>query len=286
MIADPVKQEDFCCLVSRITDIPAMPMALQRYLNILHDEVASLQDLESVVRYDQSLSAKILRMANSSYYGFRGSISSLSRAMILIGFEEVKRFCMCSVLLDLVSNGSGLGIRTREKLWKHAFAVGKAAGFMADKRPWVDRENAYFLGLLHDFGKLILAVHFLDHFQAIEELVEARQIPFVEAEKIHGIAHGEVGSWVGRKWGLPELYLEVMEFHHQPEKSLRFKPEVTLLHLANILANSRENPELLDAEPTLSHCRELRISEEEWIEFGERMAQAWVEVEVLWKVLS
>lgn len=286
MKANPAAQGDFCRQVWKISDIPSMPMSLRRYFEILHDEVASLRDLENAVRHDQSLSARILRIANSSYYGFRGKISSLSRAMLLIGFEEAKRICLSYVLLDLSRDPHALDPHTREQLWKHAFAVGKAASLMAQKRPWLQRDEAYFLGLLHDLGKVILAVHFKDHFESIKELSLKSGVSFYAAEGAHGISHGRVGRWVGLKWGFPEIYLEVMEFHHAPEKSSLHKPAVTLIFLANALANSRWSPQLLEEEEIISHCGDLFISHEEWMEYGEQMARVWREVDVLWSTLN
>ncbi|GEM_PF-1062136 len=286
MKVNPVSQEDFCGLVWKITDIPSMPTALQRYFDIIHDEVASLNDLEKVVRYDQSLSARILRIANSSYYGFRGRISSLSRAMVVIGFEETKRLCLCSVLLDLCRDRPALDRRTRERLWKHAFAVGKVAALIAEKRPWLESEEAYFLGLLHDLGKLILAVHLKDYFDSIIELSHGNKVGFHAAEAVHGISHGRVGRWVGVKWGFPEIYQEVMEFHHAPEMSSSHRPAVTLIFLANVLANSRSDPPLMETEETLARCGDLFISHEEWMEYGEKMARIWLEVDALWKALN
>lgn len=272
--------------VSRVDDLPPLPTALQRLVDLVRDEMASLKDLERVIRYDQGLSGRVLRIANSAYYGCRGQVRALSRALVLIGFEQAKRICLCTLLMELFSPTRALDAVDREGLWKEAFATARIAGEIAAKRPWVSPEEAYLLGLLHDIGRFVMAVHLPRHYQAIRELAKHRKTPgwYVEAE--YGLSHGTVGKWVAVKWSLPEVFQRVMEFHHQPGWSPSCRSEVKLIHLANVLAGSRDRPEFLSDRQTLQLCSDLFITEDEWAHHQARLDHIWPEVDQFWDLLS
>ncbi len=272
--------------VSRVDDLPPLPTALQRLAELIRDEMASLNDLERVIRYDQSLAARVLRIANSAYYGCRGQIRALPRALVLIGFEQAKRICLCALLMELFSSARGLDAVERESLWKEAFATARIAGEIAAKRPWVSPDEAYLLGLLHDIGRLVMAVHLPQHYQAIRELARHRKTPTWYAEAEYGLNHGTIGKWLAVKWSLPEVFQRVMEFHHQPGWSPSCRSEVILIHLANVLAGSRDRPEFLTDQETLQFCRDLFITEDEWTHHQARLEHIWPEVDQFWNLLS
>jgi HD-like signal output (HDOD) protein len=272
--------------VSLVTDVPPLPVALQRLVDLVHSEIASLKELERIIRYDQGLSARVLRIANSTFYGCRGQTHTLTRALVLIGFEQAKRLCLCAMLLELFSSGRVLDPSEKERLWKHAFATARIAGEIAAKRPWTTIEEAYLLGLLHDIGQLVMAVYFPSHYRAIRDLATHRRIFtwYVEAE--YGVSHNMIGKWVAVKWCLPEVYQRVVEYHHHPEESPSCKSEVRMIHLANALVLSHESPALLTDMDTLNCCRDLFITDEEWSSYQEKMNDIWPEVDQFWNLLK
>ncbi len=283
-ICSPNEQE-VRCRIARIRDLPSLSGSLQRLVEIIHDEVASPDELESLIRYDQSLSARILRVANSTYYGMRGNVPTLTKAMILIGFEQVKSLCLCALLMDMCSTQDSIEPEERERLWKHSFATARVASEMARTRPWVSPEKAYILALFHDLGRVAMAFSLQDHYRAIWGLSRNGKIPLWYAELQYGLTHTVVGKWLATRWNLPEVFQMVMEFHHFPEKSPAFKAEVKLVALANILVNSRENPELLDDEITSVYRKDLFIPETEWEACRKRLQDIWAEVDQLWTLL-
>jgi HD-like signal output (HDOD) protein len=263
-----------------------MPLALHRLLSVFQDESASIRKIEGMLQLDQSLCSKILRIANSSYYGFRGKITSLSRAMLVIGFDEVKVICFSLLLLELLSDKKILTAGQRERFWKKALVVAKIAAMMAGRRPWIGEEEAYCLGLLHDLGEVVMAVHLKDHYRRLQELARANDVPLWRAESLYGLGHGLVGRWLAVKWGLPEVFVRVLEFHHEPEAAPSFKAEVKMIHLANVLSDSREGPEMLKDAPTLEYCHDLCVSEEEWEEYEEQLPLIRAEVDQLWDLMK
>jgi putative nucleotidyltransferase with HDIG domain len=272
--------------ISKIDDLPPLPGALQRLMEIIHDEVASPRELESLILYDQSLSARILRIANSTYYGRRGEVRTISKAVLNLGFEKVKSICLCALLMEMFADNRALSRAQREALWKHAFATARIAREMATRRPWLDKEDAYLLGLLHDIGRVLMAVYFSDHYQTVEALAHKRKLPPWCVEFHYGLLHTEVGKWAALRWGFHESLQRVIEFHHMPGKSTSYAPEVKTIYLANVLANSREYPELVDDPCTLACCKDLYISEEEWDGYRGALSDIWLEVDQLWNLLG
>ncbi len=272
--------------VAQISNLPPVTGALQRLLEVVHSEVASVKELENIILYDQALVAKILRLATSSFYGMRGNVRTISQAILLIGFDQVKSICLCVLLMQLCTDASVLKPSQREKIWKHAYATARIASDIARIKPWISKELAYVLGLLHDLGRLAMAVHFYDYYEMVSRLAETRQIPPWLAECEGGTTHAEIGRWMCTKWALPEVFAMVTEFHHQPFQSPSHKAEVTLVYLANVLANAGQFPEYLNDELTLSCTRQLCLTEENWDLCIERSNSVWPQVDAFWALLK
>jgi putative nucleotidyltransferase with HDIG domain len=270
--------------VSRIKELPPLPQSLKRLVEILYEEVETSDELESIILYDQSLTAKVMNIANSTYYGSRGKVRSISRAIVVIGYDQVKSICLCMLLMQLLS-GDTLRSSEREKLWKHSFATSKIAARMTAKRPWLSSEEAAVLGLLHDLGRLAMAVYFKDRYKSIDDLATARKVPHWCVEAQFGLTHTQLGKYLAVRWAFPKLFENVIEFHHAPDGSASFRAETRLIYLANVLSNAQEYPELLTDEATLSYCRDLNISEDEWQEHQDGLERLWGDVDQLWNLL-
>ena len=272
--------------VSQIKNLPPLPLALQRMLDIIINEVNSPDELESFIGYDQSLTARILRVANSACYGVRGEVLDLARSIIVMGYDEVKSICVCILMSEIFSGLNSIGRAEREKLWKHAFATARIACQIARRRPWISKNEAYLLGLLHDLGWSVMAVHFKEEYRSIQKLAQDRKVTPRYVESLFGIYHTLVGKWISIRWSFPALFQAVMEFHHEPEKSPVFKPEIRIVALADILANSQIYPEYLDDDFTRMYCQKLHITDEEWEEYRSQLGQLRSEVDQFWNLLN
>lgn len=281
----PDKQE-IRLRVSRISNLPPLMGALQRLLAIIHGQTTSVKELERIILYDQSLSARILQVANSSFYCSRGSVPTVARAILLLGFDQVKSICLCLILMRLYADDMVLSAVQREKLWKHAYATARIASEIARLRPWIDKESAYILGLLHDLGRVALAICFNEYYQMISSLAETRKAPPWFAEYESGLTHTEIGRWMCVKWGLPETFECVMAHHHQPHRSPSHKSEVALVHLADVLANSQQFPDYIHDPCTLSCTRQLCLTDEDWDHCIQYTSLLWPQVDAFWALLN
>lgn len=271
---------------AQLDALPPLPCSLQRLLGIVRDENASAADLEHLIRHDEALCAKILRMANSAFYGHRGGVRTLSRAILTIGFHEVKSICLVELLMASFPVKENDSRREREKLWKHALMTAKHAAEIARVRPWVRGDEAYDLGLLHDLGWLVMLVHFHGHYQRVQVISAEQGIPLHVAERGHGLTHTQVGKWIALRWGLPAVYHFVMAYHHAPEESPSMRPAVKMVALGHLLAHMREQGELVGMDHVASLCADLRIPEEEWRKHAGKVAQVGEEVDRLWRLLN
>jgi putative nucleotidyltransferase with HDIG domain len=272
--------------IAQISDLPPLTGAMQRLLEIIYNEVVSLAELEKVILYDQFLSARILRLANSSFYGWRGEVNTIAKAIMLLGFDQVKSICLSTLLMQLCSDGGSIGPQQKEKLWKHAFAVARIAGQIAQIKPWTSKELAYVLGLFHDVGRLAMAAHFFEYFTTVSGLAGTRKCPQWVVESQCGITHMEIGRWMCVRWALPEVFRRVTEFHHQPHQSPSHRSEVMLVFLADVLANGGEFPEYVNDQLTLSFVRQLCLTEEDWENCIDRSREVWSQVDAFWALLK
>lgn len=286
MSSNPLDEKEIRYQVSQIKELPPLPQSLKRLIEIIHYEIDTPGELESIIGYDPALVAKVLMVANSSYYGHRWRVNSISKALTVIGINHVKSICICTLLMGLLSNGKSISEAHREMLWKHAFCCSRIASEMTRKRPWINGAEAAVLGLVHDLGWIAMAACFNEQFSAIFETAARRNIPPWCIETHYGLEHCQLGKYLAMRWALPDDIKAVIEFHHFPDRCRSFKTEVSLMHLADVLSHLREYPELVNEETTLSQCRELYISEEEWMEYQESMETIFLEVEQLWNLLG
>lgn len=286
MSVNPLDEKEIRYQISQIRELPPLPKSLKRLIEIIHSEVDTPGELESIISYDPSLVAKVLMAANSTYYGYRKKVRTLSKAITVIGADQVKSICICTLLMSMLSDGNLINEAQREMLWKHAFACSRIALEMTRKRPWMNGDEAAVMGLLHDLGWIVMATHFNEQFTGILETAARKNIPPWYVEMQYGLEHNKLGKYLACRWALPDEFKAVIEFHHAPERSTSFKTEVSLIHLVNVLGHSREYPELVNEKTTLSQCRDLYISEEEWQEYQDSVEKIWPEVDQLWNLLG
>jgi len=201
---------------------------------ILRIESSSQADLEKDILKDQALTAGILRVSNSAYYGFRHQVTSIRRAFALLGLETVKKIIL-SVSFFSCFGGRIRGYSTRKgDLMKHSVSCGLIAELIAKEKGIQDADAVFTAGLLHDIGKVILDQYAFEKFNMIMDRVYNDHTAFLDAEnQVLGFNHAQVGGMVAREWNLPALLTEAISLHHQPELSRVNSELVSAVHLAD-----------------------------------------------------
>ena len=188
MAINPLDEREIRYQIAQIKELPPLPQSIKRLIEIIHSEIDSPGELESIIGYDPSLAAKVVMIGNSAYYGYRGKVNTLSKAITIIGVNQVKSICICTLLMSLLSNGHVISPAHREMLWKHSFASSRIAAEITKKRPWMNPDEAAVLGLIHDLGWIVMAMYFNEQFVAIFETAARRNIPPWCVEMQYGLA--------------------------------------------------------------------------------------------------
>lgn len=217
--------------------LPTINTIISELLRIMNDKNSSFNQLFDVVRYDQAISSKVMSIANSAYYSRGYHIVNLQRAMVVIGFEEIKNIVMCLVFLTEILNRWKLTQKDLATLWSHSLTVAYAAKTLSNATMTEDPEKVFTISILHDIGKVIFCMYG-DQYRKITEEAQRSSVGLtnLEREKF-GIDHQEVGYIMSVKWRFPEEFSEIIRHHHD-------KPggENQLLDLVRIADKFVDNP--------------------------------------------
>lgn len=201
--------------VGRIRELPTLPAVLGRVLSIAADPEASALDLGQVIAADQSLSAALLKLVNSAYYGFYRQIESVTQAIVVLGFFEVRNLTLTATAFRTL--GKGHSAYDRNQLWRHSLAAAIAAercAHLAGKKI----SGCFEAGLLHDIGKVAFDMLYGEAFVNAANTAHARgvRVHLIEVETF-GMDHAEAGGILSEHWNLPPAVAEAIRLHHHPE---------------------------------------------------------------------
>ncbi|MDX9714390.1 MAG: HDOD domain-containing protein [Dissulfurispiraceae bacterium] len=198
-------------LILNTVDLPSLPPVASKVLQLVNKDGSSIAEMEDLIAKDQAFSTRILRVANSPYYGRGRSIDTVSSAIMMIGFNTMKSLVVAASLKDMHSR---FGL-FEKKLWEHSLAVSITASLIARKTRLVPDEEAMVAALLHDVGKTVLNNSMSGQYSLVIERVFEEGIPFYNAETdMLGFNHCNVGGLIARKWKLPKGLEAVIEYHH------------------------------------------------------------------------
>lgn len=198
-------------IVLETVDIPSIPPIAGKVLQLMNNDNTSVNELEKLISSDQSFSTRILKIANSPYYGRGKKVESIDTAIILIGFNTMKSLVVSASLKDL-SRNFGL---FEQKLWEHSLGVSLTCGILADISRMASPDEAKMVGLMHDMGKTVINNSLVEQYALVIEKVYSEGMPFIKAEdEIIGFNHCIVGGLLARKWKLPPTIEAVIEYHH------------------------------------------------------------------------
>ena len=264
--------------LKKIIDLPTISQVQDRITDLLASDRSSAADVARVMEIDQSITAKMLRLANSAVFGFNRHVTSVRDAVALIGFEQV------ADLVTAVSTFEALG-RVEESphfnrlaFWEHSIGCGSIARVIGDKLK-VDPERAFVAGLLHDIGKVVLDGYFPEFFGQALQMAAKEGISIYEAEtKTIPINHEMVGGYLARQWKLPEPIADVIGAHHtlKPQKSMNMRL-VVLVHVVDAqcralgVGNAGDNSVW---EPTNSMLTRLAITRSDLDSWKPEMQEA------------
>ncbi len=235
-----VNRERYHQVIENIDNLPSLPAIVSRLIQVVNSPESSADDAAKLIEQDPALTSKMIRLANSAFYGIPRSISSVTSAVVILGFNTLRSLALSASVIKMFSSAQSAVIN-KDHFWKHSITCAIAAKiivrhFMSVRM--MDPESAFCAGILHDIGKLIFNEYVNEGYQEACQYASKNKVSLLEAEKlILGIDHAEIGRIIADKWALP-LDLEYsLVYHHKPADADKLNELVATVHLADIMAH-------------------------------------------------
>jgi putative nucleotidyltransferase with HDIG domain len=229
---------EYTDLLSKLKDIPTLPLVAVRVNELINDPNSSSADIAQVLKKDQVLTAKVLRLVNSSYYAIPGGVTDVQRALAFLGFNTIAQLVLSLSVFSMFTKLGGAELSMLD-FWKHALATGVCSEILARRLKQAKPEEAFTCGLLHDIGKLVLHEIDPERLEAIVKTAKERSCSFSEVEKEWDLpGHSYLGEVIATKWGLPQVIRLAVRYHHQDVTKMdtilaSAKPVIHVVRLAN-----------------------------------------------------
>lgn len=228
--------------ISNISTIPTLPTVLAKITSLLNNPQTSAEEIGRAITKDQALASKVLKLVNSAFYGFPGKISTITHAVVILGFSTIKNIVLTASIFKTFKKSkdrsSGFDM---EKFWLHSIGCGVTAQILAKHIGNQDREECFIGGLIHDIGKIILCQFLPDEFNQIIKNVREKNILIYDSEKeLFETTHQEIGGIILKNWNLPVNLQYAVCNHHIPSKTQDHYITTSIVHCADILARAMD----------------------------------------------
>lgn len=224
-----------------IRNISTLPQVMNRIMAVVIDPDSSAKDLAAEIRQDQALASKILKIANSAYYGFYRKVASVDDAVVLLGFREIRSMCLAIAVVNMFDEKRN-PFFDRRAFWRHCFVTAQLSEILAED-VYGTENLAFTAGLLHDLGRAALDQYFPEIWKTVCMRVDAQQVHWLVAEReLMEIDHTEVGALLAQRWDFPESLIQAIRYHHEPSSAKGDLKLVAVVHLANILSRKDLDP--------------------------------------------
>ena len=270
--------------VEEVRDLPTLPAIFTELAQMLSDTNSSVKDVENLMESDQSLTMRVLKVANSAYYRVSDRVTNIGDAVNFLGFEKLKKVALSSSILSVFKGPSSDNFDV-ESFWKHGIGVAVASGAIAKYVGLKDHETVYVCGLVHDIGKIVNYMVDPEGFLKVVQFSLDKKVDLCSAERSNNyFRHDVLGYLVCKHWKLSKFILATVGHHHQEDSQARgitsesLNQAVDVVSIANQIAHDRKfgfsghekspppSPLLLEriGIPPVDLPRVIEMVEEEW----------------------
>jgi putative nucleotidyltransferase with HDIG domain len=238
--AQKKSNSDYSELLAKLHDIPTLPMVAMKVNELINDPNSSSADIAEVLKKDQVLVAKILRLVNSSYYAIPGGVADVQRALAFLGFNTLAQLVLSLSVFEVFQGKTSEHFSMLD-FWRHALGTAVCSELLAKRLKLSKPEEAFTCGLLHDIGKLVLHEIDPDRLGSIVAETAKRECSFFDVEREWDLpGHSYLGEVIATKWGLPQVIRLSIRYHHFDTSKMdsilaSMKPMIQIVRLANTL---------------------------------------------------
>jgi len=226
-------------MIQGVSKISTLPSVFAKVNELLNDPTSSAHDLGKVISGDQGLTARLLKLVNSTFYGFPGKIDTVSHAVTIIGFRQLRERVLGASVQKMVKGlGDNISFKM-EEFWKHSLACGVASRVLAIYRREENPESYFVAGLLHDIGRLVFLETYSEKYREVFTIVEDKKALILDAEMdVFGFTHAEVAKELISFWRLPDSLQGAVGRHHNPKEGPGSSRYADMVHISNILVHA------------------------------------------------
>ncbi|HRX86876.1 MAG TPA: HDOD domain-containing protein [Phycisphaerae bacterium] len=263
--------------LAAVGEIATLPEVTVKIIEVVEDPKGTARDLHEVIKKDPALSAKVLKVVNSAFYGLPGQVASVDRAIVLLGLSAVKNIAIAASISRLFNSAHKSDLFDARELWRHSVAVGVAAKKISQAAgDLAGHEEMFLAGLIHDLGLLIERQAFPDKLNEVVRAKLDTQENFLEIEqRIIGATHQDFGDALTTRWKFPRHLRAAVGFHHNPDDlAAELKRIGMIVHCADVLCCQEGHGFSLtadDAEFTEELLNGVGITVEKLVEVRDNM---------------
>ena len=233
-------------LVRRSLKISSLPEIYFKINAVLNDPNSSFADIAEVIKSDVSLSARLMKIVNSAFYGYPAKIDTITHAVSIIGTWQLRDLALSTTILSAFKGVPEKHI-SMDSFWRHSITCGIAARLIAIQKGDPNPERLFLAGILHDIGRLILLENLPDKGKIIMEKFQSGHTELYKLEReILGFDHTDIGAALMDHWNLPKNLKEVIAYHHNPLEAPNYEYQASIIHLADIVAKCMQSDASLD----------------------------------------
>ncbi len=237
-VTTSLSSEQLRQLIAKVPGLPTLPAIVDRLNEMMLNPRTTAKEVGRLITSDPALAAKILKIVNSSFYGFPNRITTVTHAIVILGFNTVKSVVLSSTVFD-VFKGKGEVDFKREDFWRHSIGCGAACRVIAREVGFSALEDFFIAGLLHDVGKILLDQYLHDDFLKVLGIVRQKDCLFLEAEnEVLHVTHAEIGGWLFQHWRLSKGLVQAVAHHHNPALADEALQSTAVIHLGDIVCRS------------------------------------------------
>jgi putative nucleotidyltransferase with HDIG domain len=226
-------------IVNKTPDLPTIPAAALAVVRETESATGNANTVASHLAQDQALTARVLRLSNSAYYGLQRQVMDLQEAVVVLGMRSVRNLAMVAATYPWLTKplkGYCLGPK---EMWTHAFGTAVGAQLIASKAKLAESDRMFTAGLLHNIGKVALSIWLENKIPAMLALATRDNLTFNQVErKLLGYDHAEVGAYMAEQWNLPKPLIQAIRYHHEPNECPDTNTTVDCVHIADFLTMS------------------------------------------------